>query len=221
MNLNGGMFNDTRIINSELLAEMHKIHIETEMVRERVGDFGREGYGYGWIIVENFFGQKIIVHGGNTMVTTSALFIVPEKKICIAMASNTNRATDLTLGIPIIIITTLLGKNPMKDIPFLAFDEKLSKLTGAYETYKGTHKMSVVNRGGLLYIEAEDRRISFAGIPQGTGVPLIPTNDNFEDLKFFIINGPGARSTVEFSTDSKGNVDLYIAEWVFHKVKKL
>ncbi len=217
MNINGGVFNGEKLIDGNLLKEMHEIHVKTEIVRERLGNFGREGYGYGWIILEDFFGEKVVVHGGNTMVTASALLFLPEKKIAIAMAANSNRAFNLTIGIPIIVMATLLGKNPLKDIPFLNLDEKMSQLTGEYETYKGIHKMSVVIRGGLLYIEAEDRRISFAGISQGMSVPLIPASDTLEEFKFYMINGPNAKSTVEFSTSSKGKVDLYIAEWVFHK----
>jgi len=221
MNMNNGEFDGEKIIDAASLEWMHKIHIETDLVRERLGDFGREGYGYGWVILEDFFGHKIVAHSGNTMVCGSSLMFVPEKKIGIAMAANTNRASSLLLGIPILMITTFLGKNPIKDIPFVTLDEKLDKLIGVYETYKGIHKLSIIKRGGLLYIEVEDKRITFGGLTQGTRVPLIPVTDTLEDLKFHIINGPAAKMNVEFSLKSKGKVDLIIAEWNFHKVRDL
>ncbi len=221
MNMNEGVFNEARLLNAQSLEWMHEIHIETDLVRERLGDFGREGYGYGWVILEDFFGYKIVAHSGNTMVCGSSLMFVPEKKIGIAMAANTNRASSLLLGIPILIITTLLGKNPIQDIPFVTLDDKLNALTGVYESYKGIHQLSVIKRGGLLYIEVEDKRITFGGLTQGSRVPLIPVTDTLEELKFHVINGPAAKMDVEFSTGSKNKIDLMIAEWVFHKIKDL
>ena len=218
MNINRGEFNGVKLLKSELIEKMHDIHIEMDMVKERLGDFGREGYGYGWIVLEDFFGEKIVVHGGNTMVTAFSLFFLPSKKIAISVACNSNRGSALTTGLPVIIISTLLGKNPIKEIQFLSMSEKLNQLTGDYETYKGIHKMKIFMQGGLLYLKAEDRRISFGGIPQAMSVPLIPASEELEDLNFYILNGPGAKSNVEFQVDRKGNVDLYIAEWTFHKI---
>jgi CubicO group peptidase (beta-lactamase class C family) len=221
MNMNEGKFDGNKIIDSKLLDEMHKIHIETELVRERVGDMGREGYGYGWIILEDFFGHKIVVHSGNTMVSGATLFFVDDLKIGIAMASNTNRASPLLIGIPIIMVTTLIGKNPLKDLPFLMIDEKLDGLTGIYETYKGVHQLSIIKKGGLLYLEVENRKITFGGLAQGSSVPLIPASDNLEEYKFYIMTGPLARMNIEFSIKSKGKVDLSLSEWVFHKVRDI
>ena len=221
MYMNDGVFNGEKLLDAPLLEQMYKIHIETDLVRDRMGDFGREGYGYGWVIIEDFFGHKIVAHSGNTMVCGASLMFVPDKKIGIAMAANTNRASSLLLGIPILMITTLLGRNPIKDLPFLTLDDKLDTLTGVYKTYKGIHQLSIIKRGGLLYIEVEDKRITFGGLTQGARVPLIPVSDTLDDLKFHIINGPAAKMTVEFSTKSRGKVDLILAEWVFHKVRDL
>ena len=109
----------------------------------------------------------------------------------------------------------------MSTVAVFTLDEKFDKLTGLYETYKGIHQLSIIKRGGLLYIEVEDKRITFGGLTQGARVPLIPVSDTLDDLKFHIINGPAAKMTVEFSTKSRGKVDLTIAEWIFHKIRDL
>lgn len=220
MYMNNGIFKGTKLIESNLLHQMLEIHIETDLVKSMMAPMGREGYGYGWVILEDFFGHRLVAHSGNTMSATASLLFVPEKKIGIAMGCNSNRGGSLNLGFSIILMATLLGKNPLKDLDFLTIDEKLDTLTGEYETYKAIHKMRVFKRGGLLYIEAENRPISFAGIPPGMNVPLFPIDENYDEFKFEIFTGSKSKISVEFMLKKKGNVDFAISDWIFHKVKK-
>ena len=70
-------------------------------------------------------------------------------------------------------------------------------------------------------MEAEKRPITFAGAAPGASIPLIPDKDDYEDNLFYIYSGPGAKMSVKFSVKPKGKIDLYITEWIFHKVKEL
>jgi len=92
----------------------------------------------------------------------------------------------------------------------LQIEKKLSMLTGVYESYKGINRISVVNKGGLLYVEAKERPFEMV-------VPLIPESEKIENLKFYILAG-GQKNPVEFTPDSSGKIDLYIESNRFHKI---
>jgi hypothetical protein len=75
----------------------------------------------------------------------------------------------------------------------------LEKLTGIYETYKGTMRVQVSARGGILVAEIKDRYVD-------TIIPLVP--DKLEgDLKTFHAIQPAARLPVEFTVQGD-KVDL-------------
>lgn len=210
-NMNNGAFEEARILDSSLLQEMQRIHIETEMFRSYYGSYGREGYGYGWTIAEDFFGYKLVAHGGSTGVSSANLAFIPELKIGVAEASNIGRIPPpIVLG----ILAIFMGKDPEKEIPLFQIEKKLNMLTGVYESYKGIVKLSVVKKGAMLYLESKEKLMEIS-------LPLIPENDKIENLKFYVIWTPGERTPVEFIIDSSGKIDLYIERHRLHKVRKL
>jgi len=204
-NVNGGLFEGSSIIDASSLEEMHKIQIETP----GPSYFGKTGYGYGWAIKENFLGHKLVEHGGSTGVSSAVLAFVPHLKIGVIMASNMGGGPASGL-IPLAIVTLLMGKDPETELPALQIEKKLSMLTGVYESYKGINRISVVNKGGLLYVEAKERPFEMV-------VPLIPESEKIENLKFYILAG-GQKNPVEFTLDSSGKIDLYIESNRFHKI---
>ena len=210
-NMNNGTFEEAKILSSSLLQEMQRIHIETDMFRSYYGSYGREGYGYGWAIAEDFLGYKLVAHGGSTGVSSANLAFIPELRIGVAEASNIGRIPPpIVLG----ILAFFMGKDPEKEIPFFQIEKKLNMLTGVYESYKGIVKLSVVKKGAMLYLESKEKLMEMS-------LPLIPENDQIENLKFYAILAPGEKTPVEFTVDPSGKIDLYIERHRLHKVKNL
>jgi len=208
-NINGGIFQDTRILDASLMEEMHKVQLEVEAFRDTFGDYGKIGYGYGWFVADDFLGHRIVMHGGSTGVSSAQLMFIPDLKIGIAAAANAGQA-------PMPVLTgalmALMGKDPEKEIPDFEIEKKLGMLAGEYETYRGVNKVSVKKKGSLLYVESEMWGTK-------TSYPLIPETDKIEDYKFHTISGPGKKALVEFVIDPSGKIDLYMDRNRFHKIR--
>ena len=206
--MSGGIFEGTRILNSALLAEMYKPHIDTGVSTF----FGKRWYGYGWRTDENFFGHKVVGHSGSVAVSSADLRFVPDLNIGVAVASNNGMAESIYMIAPV-VVAFLMGKDPMKEIPIFEIERKMGMLVGEYESYKGIMKVSVIRKGGILFVESKDKLAeqSFA---------LIPENDRLENLKFYIPAG-GIRMPAEFVVGSSGKIDLCIERNRFHKIKGL
>ena len=207
-NINGGVFDDTTILGAPLVEEMHKIQLEVEAFRDTFGDYGKMGYGYGWFVADDFLGHKIVMHGGSTGVSSAQLMFVPDLKIGLAAAANAGQTP-----MPVLIgaLAALMGKDPEEEIPDFKIEERLGKLAGEYEIYRGMIKVSVKKKGPVLYVESEawgTKKIS----------PLIPETDRIEDYKFYTISGPGKKTPVEFAVEFSGKIDLYMDRNRFHKV---
>jgi hypothetical protein len=207
-NINGGIFENTRILNATLLSQMFKPYIKTGYYWL----FNEEAkYGYGWMITENFFGHKIIEHGGNTGSSSAELAFIPDQKIGVAVASNAD-AGGLTGLISVAVIALMLGKEPEKDVPSFKAEKIMKTLAGEYTSYKGIHKVSVVKKGGLLYLESTEKFFKISA-------PLIPEKDDIENMKFYIFEAGGIRLPVEFEVGPKGEINMYLERNRFHKVK--
>jgi len=216
--INGGLFEGKRILDTSLIEEMQTFKIKTDLVESVIPGFGKEGYGYGWIILEEFFGEKLVFHPGGTNASTAFLGFIPSKKIGISCACNFVAGSMLVASIPLFMFAALLGKNPIKDFKFIEIEQKLSMLTGVYETYKKVNQVKVVKRGPVLYIEPMEGPIEFNG---GLSIPLFPKNEHVEDFKFFTMSGAGGRQSIDFSVEKKGKVDLFIERFRFHKIRDL
>jgi len=211
--INNGIFRDTKILEPSLLQEMQKIHIETKgwAKAHAYGSYGKEGYGYGWGIYENFLGHKLVRHGGSTAVSSAYLAFVPDLKIGVAGAANVGAGPD-----PVLLgaLASLMGKDPEKEMPFFEREKKLGKLTGLYQTYKGINKVSIVKKAGLLYLETKENWME-------ASEPLIPETEKIENLKFYMVTPTGDKMPVEFTIDSTGKIDLYVERNRFHKVANI
>jgi CubicO group peptidase (beta-lactamase class C family) len=204
-NMNGGVYENQRIIDAVLLEKMHTPYIKTGFQWL----FGEEAkYGYGWMITENFFGHKVIEHGGSTGLSSAELAFMPDQKIGVALASNIG-GNDLISCMPAAIMALLLGKDPEKDIPAFKLQKKMSMLVGEYTSYKGLHKVTIKLKNGLLYIETKEKFYQLSS-------PLIPESEDLKELKFYIPQ-TGYKLPVEFEVVQPGKIDLYIERNRFHK----
>ena len=207
-NINGGVFEGTRILDATLMEEMHKIHIETEISRRGYGRYGKTGYGYGWAIMEDFLGHKLVRHGGSIGVSSANLMFIPDLKIGVALGANVDDHPEQLLRSA---LAALMGKDPEKEIPYFQIEKKLNMLAGEYATYKGINKVSIEKKGGMLYLEYKRWDMELRA-------PLIPETEKLENYKFYIISGPGSKTPVEFTADPSGKIDLYVERDRLHKI---
>lgn len=156
--------------------------------------FGREGaaqplrhYGYGLSSQRDFFGETLIGHGGSVLVSTAHLAFIPKRNVGVAVLANGS-------GYPMafiaeVALALLLEHNP-DDLDYLRTDHALSKLTGRYETYKGTMQATVTRQGDFLVLELHDQA-------QPQRIILVPENLTGTELSFYTLTG-GGRLPVQF-----------------------
>lgn len=207
-NIEGGVYQDERVLDSSLMEELHKVQLETDYFRFYLGDYGRMGYGYGWMVAEDFLGHKLVRHGGSTGVSSAELIFIPDLKIGLAAACNVGGGPNTVyLG----AIAMLMGKDPKEVLPEYEIEERLGRLVGKYAIYKGIHEAEVKKKGGMLYLESEfgDDKMSY---------PLIPETDTIENYRFYAIVGPGKKQPIEFVVNSPKDIDLYLERNRFHKI---
>jgi CubicO group peptidase (beta-lactamase class C family) len=200
--MEGGKFNDAVILNRKYIEEMQKIHIE-----KPPGYYGRQGYGYGWNITEDFFGYKMVSHGGSIIVSTSYLAFIPKLKVGVSVASNCQGLQLSTISEG--VLASLMGKNANSVIPALNIERRMEKITGEYEVYQKLSKAKVLKKDGMLYIKIKDPISE-------TCLPLVPVDYDLKSYKFYIYS-LGNRQPVEFVVQSQ-KIDLLIGSSCYHKV---
>jgi len=210
VNINLGAFEGKRLLSQEAMKSIQTLHIEREPDPKLCLPFSKHGYGYGWDVVEDFLGYKMVSHGGSILVSTAHLAFIPDQKIGIALASN---IADFPYAKVVQgVFAALMGKNPRQVPPTLRIQERLETLTGSYETYRGISKARVLNKGGLLYFEQTE-------LESGSVlIPLIPESDGLESNRFYIWS-EGTRQPVEFEVHSADKIDLYVERNRYHKIR--
>jgi CubicO group peptidase (beta-lactamase class C family) len=204
--LSEGVFEGTRILDSALLTEMYKPHIDVGFSTF----FGNRWYGYGWRTDDDFFGHKCVGHSGSILASNADLRFVPDLKLGVAVASNNGMAESVYMIAPI-VLATLMGKDPLKEIPIFEIERKMNMVLGEYASYKGIAKVSVVRKGGILFVENKDKLAE-------QNLALIPESDKLENMRFYIPTS-GMRMPAEFVVDPSGKIDLYIERNRYHKIK--
>lgn len=192
----------TRLLTPASLASMQESHIARPP-----SHYGKNGYGYGWIVTENFLGTPMVAHGGSIDVSTAYAAFLPREKIGVVILANTSGMPHAAIAEG--ILAALLGLDPFEAIPPLAIKKKMNALSGTYEAYRCSLIARVFAKGGLLYLEQKD---AF----QDTIVPLIPEDDSMTNYRFFIWT-EGAHQPVEFQPTPDG-FDLYVERNRYHKV---
>jgi CubicO group peptidase (beta-lactamase class C family) len=201
VHMNKGKFNGKKIISEKLLTEIH-----SEFIERSPSIFGKEHYGYGWAITTDFFGEKMIHHGGSTALSSAYLAILPDKGYGVAIAGNVGNVPGGQISQAIFL--ALLGKNPINDHPALKFDNKIGVLIGEYETYKGINKITIKKKGPLLYAEIKEENIL---------LPLIPKDNEINNYNFYIPMN-GYTIPIDFHVDNeKGSVSFFLERNKFNK----
>lgn len=204
MYLNRGKYDGNTLASSASIEDMEKPRVKIPLQV-----FGGESYGYGLSIIPNFFGYKLVGHGGSVLVYTAYIGYIPEKRVGVALLANGSGYPLSQIGL--YTLALLLDKNP-EELPFIKYEKTYELLSGLYETYKGTMDAKVVLKGGLLQIEICDKYTDMI-------IPLIPEDIEGDVKRFYTIQA-GGKLPVEFIVDG-GNVELIYERYRMKKVGSL
>jgi len=203
--IENGKTGNGRLASQESFDEMQQLHI-----RRPDRYYGEYGYGYGLAITPDFLGHKMIDHGGSIAVSTAYMAFIPEMKAGVVMMGNSSGMNYATVAESVLAI--LMGKDPAEVLPGLYIRERMKRLTGGYEVYRGLERLNVVGRGGLLYLEEKSRRTEKTSL-----TPLIPEDPTLATVDFYVLRN-GLKSPVEFVIREEGQIDLLIGRYCCHKV---
>ncbi|ABW00969.1 serine hydrolase [Caldivirga maquilingensis] len=200
MLMNRGVLNDVRIVSKDYLelAERRYINVPWRII-------GDEGYGYGLIVSENFFGRKLVQHSGNVLVYTAYMAYLPSDRLGVVIMSNAEGYSMMKMGI--YILTRLVGHEP-RELWAFKLEDTLRRLEGVYEAYNGTVRVSVKARGDFLVIKSSTRYTEESTI-------LIPEEVSGDYARFYTLLY-GAKVPVEF-TIKGGKIYMTYERYVFIK----
>jgi len=202
-----GKTDGAKIASEDSIREMMKPRIR--LPYEPFISKGFRYYGYGLGIKPDFFGYNLIGHGGSVLVSTAYMGFVPERRIGVVILANGS-------GYPLSYIgeyalALMLGRDP-KELSIIKYEEILDELTGIYETYRGTMRVTVTKRGSLLQIERRDRYTEFT-------LPLIPADIDGETKVFHAIS-MDMKVPAEFIMEN-GDLFLIYERYKLKKVGKI
>lgn len=205
MYLGWGEYGEARMLSQESVEAMQVARVSIPLE----GPFGDDGYGFGLRVTSDFYGRKLIGHGGNVGVATAYVGFMPEENVGIALLANGEGYPMRNFGM--VGLALLLGEDP-EALPFVARERALTEMEGTYETYKGTMKVQVKKSGDFLVIEARDRYTDAV-------VPLIPVKLS-KNLRTFYTLDKGYRLPVEFRV-RKGQIDMIYERYFMKKTGEL
>ena len=200
-----GKTGNGRLASEKSFEQMQQIHI-----RRDDGYYGEYGYGYGLAITPDFLGRKMVAHGGSIAVSTAYMAFVPDLDVGVVMMGNSSGMDYATIAEAVFAI--LMGKDPAEAIPALVIRDRMQRLMGSYEVYRGLERLKVVSRGGLLHLETTSPRTGAT-----TLTPLIPQNPTLASMDFYTVRN-GLKSPIEFVIREDGAIDLFIGRYCYHKV---
>ena len=192
---------DERVVSRKSIEEMEKprIRIPYEI------SYGDYHYGYGLMIMENFFGRRVIGHGGSVLVYTAYMLYSRKDDISIAVLSNSTGYPMKLLAL--YTLSKFTGLDPEK-LDFVRKDEIYSKLVGKYRTYGETIEGKVKRKGDFLILELSEDVTSVEII-------LIPQKIDEERSIFYTLSY-GSKMPVEF-VQKEGKVILIYERYLLEK----
>ncbi len=193
-----GKYKGNRFINKELLEKAFTPHVQNNWPPSMgIGTY----YGYGLSIDKNYFGHLKIGHSGNVAVSSAYFGFVPDLKIGVAVAANSDFNAILVGDYALSVAT---GNDPEK-LPSVVFKRKAEILMGRYETFNGTWKLKIALMGANL-----------TGEVAGEGEPVLrPLLIEGDDV--FVLEGPD-KVRVDVKIHSPASVDIRFERMLFHKV---
>lgn len=194
MQMNGGTFEDERLLSEEGVAAMHRPYTTREI---RLGGRSQE-YGYGWMIQE-FLNDRLVGHGGTITVSTGYVGFLEDAGLGVVVGCNTASSIHPMYVRPA-VLALASGEEPT-EVPFFALREKVRRVAGEYESHRGLLEASIERTGATLTLSVGDQRYA-----------LVPTSADPDDLTFETVTPSGARAPVAFEEHGDG-LDLFFQRW--------
>ncbi len=203
MHLNRGELDGVRIMSAKSSQAQQTNRI---LKVEHDLPFVSSKYGFGLAITDDFYGHKLIAHGGSVSISTSWIGFVPDSQVGVALITNGSGYATSRYGQ--VALATLLGEDPAR-LPFMQQDAIYRELCGDYAGYHNTTQVRVSAAGDYLSLSLIDDR---GALP---GVPLTPV-DLTDGLCTFTTLSDGVPMTVEFQRE-KGRVTLLYERYAYRK----
>ncbi len=201
MYINKGRTNGKKIVDEKSVEMM-----ETPYIELPYKVLGKEAYGYGLKVTQDFYGFKLVDHSGSILVHTGYMGYVRDKGVGVVLLANGSGYPLSFIGQ--YILAMLIDEDP-EELPFIWKDKVLRKLEGTYQLYKGTVKADVEKRGSLLYLIMKEgaRKIE---------TPLFPLKLSYGYAIFKTISY-WREYTVEFRV-KEGSVEFIYERYKFRKI---
>ncbi len=208
--MNGGKHDESQILQKSSVDKMWTPYNKTP--EDSSYGQGETWYSYGWMVEKDFFGHEVIQHGGNVLISSAMVAMIPEIKMGVIIGVNCD-SQGLLGPIAHGILAILLGKDVNEAVPLLKLQNKLNKLVGKYSTYKGLQSLEIFLENAILYA-----KILYPFLPKPTILPLAP--ENIDELKFVVpIAFPGMTMKGQFFIDEKTDeICLIVDRYNFHKL---
>lgn len=203
MNMNGGTHRGSDVLESDYLEQMH----ERYSTRQVAVDGTSQDYGYGWMI-SDFLDDTLVGHGGSIGVSNAFIGFLEDANVGVAVLCNTSPQTH-PMHVGPAVLSIVQGTDAAESVPTFALQEKLDRVTGEYESYRGIQSATVERKGGTL-------ELTLSTELRSESYHLLPESLDTDDLTFTTVAESGYRVPVEF--DASGDtVDMFIQRWRLHK----
>ncbi|MEM2207588.1 MAG: serine hydrolase [Sulfolobales archaeon] len=173
---------------SEVVSRSSIELMERKYIKIPSGLFKDDSYGYGLTITDEFFGRRLVRHSGSVLVYTAFMGYVPGDRLGVVVLANASGYPLSFIGIYALALA--VGYDPESSLYFIKQDKIIDKLTGTYETYRGTYRVYVRRMGDFLAIEYKDKY-------REAVTPLVPLEVSDEYVKYYTVSF-GSRVDVEF-----------------------
>lgn len=204
------------IISRKSLDLMMQPHIEMPLYKTYYQnnqdielDFNSEDsskyYGYGLIINPDFYGHRLVGHGGSVLTSTAQFDFIPKLNIGLAILANGSGYSKSNISK--YILALLLDKDPDK-LDFRYSETRFENLTGQYEAYTDDLIANITRQGDLLNCEM--------GIGDTkSNMTLIPESISKNSLKFFSLQN-GSKQPAEFKI-KENEIEFIFERYKFKK----
>ncbi len=155
--IEGGTFGGRRIVSASALKEATTGGID----EEQPSQFGDARYGFGWSVVDSFFGHRLVSHSGDVGVSSSYVGYVPDLGIGVAVASNIGAGPMSSVGV--YALACLAGKEPERDVVTVMAEQLAESIKGEYSDFRSYTTLTVSEWGeGYLKAEFKSNEMSFS-----------------------------------------------------------
>ncbi len=141
---------DQKLLSEKGLHELIEPRIKTSFGSY----FGPINYGYGWMVMSDFFGHTLIMHSGSVAASSGFVGFIPDLNVAVSIGANTSDAPNSKIGMYALSLL-IEGASP-QDLPFIKLSETREKLKGYYEDFRGYTRVNISDgQEGILNMQLE------------------------------------------------------------------